>query len=135
MGPLVSSWHWLVAFDPIMRFTIWALGPPSSLVGYADDLGVATASLVGTLATLIRLFAIFFALGGLEMNWPKIVVAPIWRVASPVLVKSVIGALFPHLVDIKVQLSAKHLGVQIGPSAHLSPWGEVCPKTRERAIS
>ena len=132
-GCPLSGTLWILLFDPILRYMMQHFGPSTSLVAYADDIGLATSRMLDTLRMLITIINLIDKLAGLSMNWDKVVVIPLWTGASIADCENILRALPQHAHRLKVLLAGRYLGVLLGPEAHLSAWTETCIKIKERA--
>jgi hypothetical protein len=85
------------------------------IFGYADDLALVLYELWALLPALNSALARIASAAGLHINWKKVQLIPLWRDPDLELMRRRLSATCPRWTPSKIGLSAKYLGIQVGP--------------------
>jgi hypothetical protein len=92
-----------------------AMNVGHDIFGYADDLALILHDLWKQLVPLDRTLADVASATGLYINWKKVQLVPLWRNPDlPYLLRR-LSATCPRWKPAKLALSAKYLGIMVGP--------------------
>ena len=108
------------------------LGDKIYTFAFADDVAMLLAELLQVLPRVVELFGILKKGAGLDLNALKTVVVPFYTNTDLRQLARLAAAVAPSLRGCKVEFTAKHLGVMVGPMAWLNPWGDTVVKFQQR---
>jgi hypothetical protein len=119
-GCPLSGSLFALAFHPILVSLSDALFKAAmnvghDIFGYADDLALVLYDLWRLLPALDRALQVVAAAAGLHINWRKVQLIPLWRNPSFAMMRSRLSATCPRWKPSQLTLSAKYLGIQVGP--------------------
>jgi hypothetical protein len=119
-GCPLSGSLFALAFHPILVSLSDALLKAAmhvghDIFGYADDLALVLYELWALLPALNSALACIASAAGLHINWKKVQLIPLWRDPDLELMRRRLSATCPRWTPSKIGLSAKYLGIQVGP--------------------
>jgi endonuclease/exonuclease/phosphatase family metal-dependent hydrolase len=119
-GCPLSGSLFALTFHPILVSLSDALFKASmhvghDIFGYADDLALVLYDIWKLLPALDRALQVVAAAAGLHINWKKVQLVPLWRSPSFELIRRRLSATCPRWKPSQITLSAKYLGIQVGP--------------------
>jgi hypothetical protein len=119
-GCPLSGSLFALAFHPILVSLSDALLKAAmhvghDIFGYADDLALVLYELWALLPALNSALACIASAAGLHINWKKVQLIPLWRDPDLELMRRRLSATCPRWAPSKIGLSAKYLGIQVGP--------------------
>ncbi len=119
-GCPLSGSLFALAFHPIIVSLSNSLYRVSMHIGhdifaYADDLALVLYEFWRLLPALDQALADVAAGAGLRINWQKVQLIPLWWHADLELVKRRISATCPRWKPSKLAMTAKYLGILVGP--------------------
>jgi hypothetical protein len=85
------------------------------IFGYADDIALVLYDLWKLLPALDHALAGVAAGAGLYINWQKVQLIPLWRHVDLELLRRRLSATCPRWKPTKLSMSAKYLGILVGP--------------------
>jgi hypothetical protein len=119
-GCPLSGSLFALAFHPIIVSLSNSLYRVSMNIGhdifaYADDLALVLYEFWKLLPALDRALADIAAGAGLHINWQKVQLIPLWWHADLELMRRRISATCPRWKPTKLSMTAKYLGILVGP--------------------
>jgi endonuclease/exonuclease/phosphatase family metal-dependent hydrolase len=119
-GCPLSGSLFALAFHPILVCLSDALFKAAmhvghDIFGYADDLALVLYDLWLLLPALDHALAVVASAAGLHINWKKVQLIPLWRSPNLAAMRNRISATCPRWKPTQLALTAKYLGIQVGP--------------------
>ena len=108
--------------DILLREIAQALAAEDCVRAFADDTAVVISDYVVAVPVLGRLFEEFRRISALSLNTSETIFIPLWKVASPQSLQTLIRELCPYWRDISVKTSGKYLCFCFGPGSGDSSW-------------
>ena len=126
LSPLLFA----VTVDLLLR-RLTRLFPDATFRAFADDIGAVFKNIVGDARMIMEVFKQFGAASGLDLNFPKTVVIPLWDELEPN-AKQEMTAKDSSWSGVEFREVATYLGFVIGPGKGDSSWDKACRKYFQR---
>jgi hypothetical protein len=85
------------------------------IFAYADDLALVLCEFWRLLPFLHLALAVVASAAGLRINWQSVQLVPLWCSLDLAIMRRRLSATCPSLASAKIAISAKYLGIMVGP--------------------
>ena len=120
-GGTASGTIFVLCIDPFLQLLRSRVGPRDFGKGFADDIGYIILDISVTLPALAECFQLFGRVSNVMLKINKTVIVPLWT-CNIAEATEVIMKIVPTWKGVRVKLSAKYLGMQLGPRSADSVW-------------